>query len=138
MQTAQGIRIFRWAHFPLKSIGARLLTMRCPLGLAPLRSRFFVSCAWHLTVSVGKSAVLPRFTAFRADLRCTSGFMMVILMIWQPSHFATITFLGRPRVLSAGDTQTLVLWFWRVAAGFGGCVLWCLVTTVRQRFQADA
>ena len=55
--------------------------------LANLYLPFSLLCAWHLTVSVGNSAVLPRFTAFRADLRCTSGFMMVILKVWQTLAF---------------------------------------------------
>ena len=100
-------------------------------------------CAWCLPVLVGNFAVLLRFTAFRADLRCTSGFMMVVLMIWQ-----TLAFCDSPACsalldytwISATTSSTergghLDVWRFgfggllRVSVvvfcgGFGVCLLW--------------
>ena len=118
-----------------------------PLGkLANLYLPFSLLCAWYLTVSVGNSAVLLRFTAFRADLRCTSGFMMVILMIWQtlafcdpPACSALLDYTWISATTSSSERgghidvwrfgfggllRVLVVVFCGGFGGFGVCLLW--------------
>ena len=129
--------LFLLTKSPLADHHGARAGLASPLGkLASLYLPFSPLCAWYLPVLVGNFAVLLRFTAFRADLRCTSGFMMVVLMIWQtlafcdsPACSALLDYTWFSVTTSStergGHLDVWRFWFWRVAAGFCGCVWWC-------------
>ena len=119
----------------------RLVTIFC----FSLATRLFcMSSLVHSVACTESQKLLPRrFTAFRADLCCTCGFMMVVLMIWH-----TLAFCDSPACsalldytwISATTSSTERgghLDVWRIGFGgllrvfvvvfggvFGVCLLW--------------
>ena len=141
LAVTQGVPLADYHGVPWAGLASVVLANKFPLAdhhgaraglasllrkLANLYPSFLLLCAWHLTVSVGNSAVLPRSTAFRANLANSC--------ILRPSRMLCAARL-HPDFCDAERGEHIDVWCFgfggllRVlvvvfCGGFGVCLLW--------------